>query len=925
MQQNVTSIRNKTNEIEIILNENNVNIWCVCEHSLTKDEMDMMNINNYKVDATFCRNSYIRGGTAILSNTKLDMTEIPGISKLSIEKQIEICAVLVNKFMFYVISVYRSPSGNFNIFLDILEQAISIIGANKNVILAGDFNLHFGTEKDEVGTFLNVMETYGLNQQIFSKTRKNNCLDNIFVNFGIDSSYSFSKDFNISDHNAQILKFRPPHKVDETANVKRKGRPVTESGKIKFYNIVEDISWDFISDVSISLEDKVSLFLNKLVDAYESAFHEKTYLTTKSNTYNCSWFNQDLKEFRDRVNCANDLYKKYPTDVRLQERNRLKREYKKAIKLAKIEHNNNLINRANNPTKAVWDIVGRYRNEPRKVNTSCNVSARDFNIYFSNIAHNLTQKSETTQRVNNLNLQYNFNLDKQGPGFSFREVSYMEVRDIIKNLKNKSTKDCYGLSTMLLKIVGNLIVYPLTKLINMSITSGHFPDMLKTALVIPIYKNKGDRSDMGSYRPISLLPAISKVYERCMAVQILEYFESNNLFTDCQHGFRKGHSTITGMVELVTTALEAFENLEHAGMIFCDLSKAFDCVSHRILIHKLRRYNFSTDGIEFISSYLSNRKQRVVVGGGSSEYLELTVGVPQGSILGPLLFLIFINDLPESISSVNFILFADDTTMTIRAEETEELVGGMREAQLRAKDWFNNNELVLNEEKTNLMAFSLRGCNMGELMTCSEVKFLGIHLDPTLKWNTHIDNLCKKLSKNIFLLRNLAYCVSQDILCTVYFSLCHSLLSYSVLVWGHAAERGRVFALQRRAIRIIAGLNYRDDCSDSFKNLKILTFPCIFILENLLYAKKNLAKYNSNNDFHHYETRNREDLTTPYFRLRKCQNGPNFLAIKYFNKIPKKTRQLPLNQFKNRIKEFLISEAFYDVDSFLNYTFTSDL
>ena len=558
----------------------------------------------------------------------------------------------------------------------------------------------------------------------------------------------------------------------------------------------------------------------------------------------------------------------------------------------------------------MWDIIREGQVQTQKSSSSTNISAHAFNTYFVNIAQEL---------INGLN-HNNSIVDppvttKRGPGFSFRPISYIEVRDIIKNLKNKACRDSHHLNVPLLKLVREIIVYPLTKLINQSIESGHFPDVLKRALVVPVYKGKGDRDEVGNYRPISLLPVISKVFERGIAAQILNYFETNHLFTEAQHGFRKQHSTISSIAEFVTSVLEAFERSEYTSTIFCDLSKAFDCVSHALLIGKLESYSFDPSSLQLMRSYLANRYQSVRAGAVLSGDLQLRVGVPQGSVLGPLLFLIYINNLPESDGAADFNLFADDTAVSLRLGDGDDIAERVRETQSSIGDWFRKNNLVLNEAKTSKMIFSLRSCEL-DLLTESTVRFLGVTLDPKLKWDSHIDNLATRISRAVFMLRNLAGSVSGGVLRTAYFALCHSLLSYGVVVWGRAATAHRIFALQRRAVRIVAGLSYREDCQNAFVNLGILTFPCVFIYEILLYAKGSIHKYNINSDFHAYDTRNKNDLTTPYCRLTKCQNGPTFLAVKYFNKLPEAVRDLPLQQYKKTIKKLLLSKAFYSVDMF---------
>lgn len=200
------------------------------------------------------------------------------------------------------------------------------------------------------------------------------------------------------------------------------------------------------------------------------------------------------------------------------------------------------------------------------------------------------------------------------------------------------------------------------------------------------------------------------------------------------------------------------------------------------------------------------------------------------------------------------------------------------------------------------------------------VRILGVALDQKLLWDAHTEVVTKKLSKNAFVLRNLAMCVSGGILKQAYFSIFHAHLSYALLVWGHSTGAQRVFAMQRRAIRIIAGLGYRDDCKRAFIGNGILTLPCEFILQNLIYVKNHHDRYARHSDIHNYNTRNKSDLQPVFHRLQRCQNGPGFHAVTYFNKLPKAVKDLGEPQFKRKVKEFLLQKAFYSVNEFINCT-----
>lgn len=388
--------------------------------------------------------------------------------------------------------------------------------------------------------------------------------------------------------------------------------------------------------------------------------------------------------------------------------------------------------------------------------------------------------------------------------FFFSGVSPVEIRDVIDGLKNKHSSDVFGLNVKLIKSVKNQLIGPLTKLINQSFRENTFPDALKIAQITPVFK-KGNPEDPGNYRPISLLSIILKIFEKCIASRLTHFFESNNLFTPCQFGFRKNRNTVLGILELVSCVLESFDSLDFTGALFCDLSKAFDCVPHDILLRKLERYNFSLDSINFMRSKLTSRVQVVRVGGESSAMSHVNIGVPQGSVLGPILFLIYINDLPYIDSTSKFTLFADDTTVAFSSDSLEGAMEGSEVVRGHVEAWFCANRLLLNPDKTNRMVFSLRDLETANADVQS-IRFLGVQIDPLLRWHEHVDGVASRLRRGLFALRRLSGSVSGPVLRTAYFALFHSILSYAILAWGHTTQLKRIFGLQRAAVRVLAGL-----------------------------------------------------------------------------------------------------------------------
>nr|CAI5822017.1 unnamed protein product [Callosobruchus analis] len=608
----------------------------------------------------------------------------------------------------------------------------------------------------------------------------------------------------------------------------------------------------------------------------------------------------ELRTMREQLNFLSELKQQYNLPWIEDEVKRYRKKYKQAIKDTKIKAHDKLIQTSTNPPKTMWKIINSFRGK-RGENTNINITPDDFNKYFANVASNIIRTIPSPDRHP---LDYLQGFSPPANCFNFEDVTYIEIRDIIDNLKNKQSCDIYGLNVNLIKALKDCIIFPLTKMINQQ---NVFPNILKTAIVTPIFK-KGDASLPENYRPISLLPIISKIIEKCMAIRIVSFFENEGLFSHCQFGFRKDKSTSLGIINLVSHIIDTFHNMQYNSVLFCDLSKAFDCVDHGILLKKLVCYGFSQNSTNLIKSYLHCRHQVVRVAGVTSAKSPV------------ILFLIYINDLPSIDTTAKYTLFADDTTVSYAADNLVESVNGSMLAQAKAQNWFNANRLLLNAEKTSRVVFSLR--DLSDADGPSEAKFLGVILDSSLQWGSHIDKLAAKLNKSLYVLRNLYFCVSADILRIAYFSIFHTHLSYAVLSWGHSAGMLRVFGLQRKAVRIISSLRFRDDCTAMYVRLRILTVPCVYILECLMNVRQNIDLYQTHENIHTYNTRVRKNLIPVYWRVGRCHYGPGYWSIKFFNTLPDEVKVLSAKAFKVRVKTYLLKKAFYSFNEFLNSDFS---
>ena len=443
------------------------------------------------------------------------------------------------------------------------------------------------------------------------------------------------------------------------------------------------------------------------------------------------------------------------------------------------------------------------------------------NNFFCTIGRDLADK---IQPAANPLLSGEYEINKDEAKFHFKTIELKDIRDAFAKVKTAKSFGTDNISSYFMKLALPYIENSLAFLFNTSIETSQFPDSWKVARITPIFKD-GDRTEKSNYLPISVLPVISKLFEKLVFNQLYQYMKENGLFTSDQSGFLRLHSTLTCLLKMSDDWYNGLDLGKLVGLVFIDLKKAFDTVDHDILCNKLELYGVQQQELSWFRSYLSNRKQFYRVNGVDSDVGDLEVGVPQGSCLGPLLFLIYINDLPQAVQASSVTMYADDTSLCHQSHDLTRLNEAINSDLRKLETWLQGNKLSLNVAKTHSMLISTKQKHNSlksrsealelkirdnELEVVQTTKYLGLQIDCSLDWKEQIKAVCMKVSQAIGFLRHAKSFLPLASLKTLYTGIVEPHFRYCCSVWGCAGSTdiSQLQKLQNRAARIFANSSF---------------------------------------------------------------------------------------------------------------------
>ena len=863
-------------------------------------------------------------------------------------------------------NIYKPPHNNNNNanierFIEEISPIINTLQKeNKYAAIFGDFNINLLqiNEREKFEEFFDLMCTNNFFPKITLPTRssKKSCtlIDQMFCksphldHTNISSSIIMSK---ISDHFPCLVKLEILNEKPKRPKYIQK-RVISEAATHNFREELRssDISSHLNANLMTDPNPEYDIFERIALSAYEKHFPNKRVKVNKHKHKLSPWITTGLIksiEFRDK------LYKRLkfcPQDS--PEHNRM--EYnlktyngylKQCIRTAKREYYVHEFTKYKNDIWKTWDTLKDIINTKKsksefppyftdlgiKISGSKTIADK-FNEYFTKIGPELARSIDTSHKIP-------FDNYLKSPcqsSFQFQYTTPDSIEKIIGDLKPKSSAGYDNLSSKLLKDIKGIISRPLSIIINQSLCSGIFPSKLKLAKVIPLYK-KEDQRVFGNYRPISLLSSISKIFEKVAFKQILEYFTSNNLLFESQYGFRENHSTELAALEFIDRIKLEMDRKKIPFSIFLDLSKAFDTLNHDILLTKLRYYGIQGIALNWFQSYLTKRSQYVQYNDTSSSIREIETGVPQGSILGPLLFIIYMNDIHTVSDKSNFILYADDTTLISPlcsfshcSHNDMNYVSTMINLELtKISDWLAVNKLSLNAAKTKFMLFHNYQNIINEddiphltindtvIERVTEFNFLGLTINEFMNWNSHSSKISNKISRTLGVMNRLKRYLLFSALKLMYSSLILSHLQFAITSWGFEWER--LSKLQKRAIRIMTNSKYNAHTDPLFKSLKLLKIKDIFDVQCMKFWYKFInnneptyfaSMFRYNHELYEIQTRSHELLHLYPFRTSNAHNALRHripeLLCKFPTAVLEKARTHSIMSFASHVKFHLI-------------------
>lgn len=938
---NICSLRNKVQEIENILTADCIHILAISETHLDQTFNDAtVDIPGYRIHRK--DRDMHGGGVAIYIQSHIPVKLRLDLMSCDVE-MLWLQVHLPHLKPVLVGCCYRPPSSSSQYLDKLCDMVERACDENREIYILGDLNINFMVPScplkkkiDNTISVCNLVQVVKQPTRVFiNKTgcTSATCIDHIYTNCIELCSKAISVPVGFSDHNLVA--------ISRKAKVPKAGPKIVYKRSYRgfscdsYVNEVNNICWSSVSK-QCDPDTALDAFTELLVPVMNK--HAPIRKVTVRAT-RCPWIDDELKqcmserkeakETANKSGCMSDwqVYSKlrnYTTKL-----NRKKKKLYYESRLNDIKHDgkklwstlNDIMGRNSSPTPSFIEVEGSFITKPVEI-------ANYFNDYFMNKVCKLRQEMSSPNDESLYSCIQNKIMHDKNCNFEFCEVTVEEVKKLIMSIHNEKPPGIDNLDGKLLKIVADHIAIPVSHIFNQSLNSNRFPQVWKEAKVIPLPKNPRAAFTGSNSRPISLLPVLSKLLEKIVFNQIQSYFALNNLTSNYQHAYREGHSTSTALTQMTDDWQTDIDQQNMIGAVLLDFSAAFDVIDHSILLNKLRCYGFATSAIAWIESYLTKRTQKVFFNGCLSNAQQMQCGIPQGSSLGPLLFSIFTNDLPQVCKSACVCMYADDSTLYKSAQTMAEITSVLNKELQLVYEWITNNKMVLNISKTKSIVFgtkySLRSkpqlnlsLNNVAVEQVQEIKLLGVTLDSILSWSEHIDLLVQKMGRNISVVRRCSPFLTPQLTKQVLQTLVLSHLDYCSVVWSGTTKTNlqKLQRVQNRAARLALKCTQRANTDVLHnqlswlkvdKRLKVSLLSFIKHINTFSKPDSLFERLTLSSTLHTYPTRhaNNGNYTIPTIKTNSKQRTVLCRAMVEWNSLPEHILKTQSKvSFKRQIKQ----------------------
>ena len=936
MYNNVNSYRHKHTALHDILSNHIVDFLAIAETKLDISfPSDLYRVKDYEIyrqDFTSKSGGLLVHVRDDIPQRRLPLAEVncPGFESICIE-------IAIGTKKSVITSFYKHPSVKNDFFMCCFSKIIDyLIRSYDDLVFLGDANCC----PNKSNTIRDICDLYGLTNLIKEptchKSSEPTLLDIILVSHPKRYMGVLNTEFGLSDfHNiigASTRRFAPvrkpyllqyrSYKHFDDANFQR-DLSVAPFHVAEIFDDVCDMAW-FTSRIISDLVNDHAPLKNKI-------------LKSKPVPY----MNSELRKTMYARNMARNKYRKHGN----QYWESYRRLRNKVVALRNRSLRKYFMNRCEKPNREFWKTISPFitdnklkqsnvitLNENENIVTDPYKVSEIFNNHFVNVADKIGFSDSISSSVNAAIVNHSSHPSvlkitekflSAKTAFEFREVSPSEIMIYLKKFNPRKATGYDNIPCKLLRLAHQELASPLAFIINASISQNTFPDNMKCAEVNPIFK-KGDKLNKNNFRPVSILTGISKIYEGVLNDQLSAHFDV--LFHKMLSAFRKGYSCQSILLKFIEDTKNALDDKKLVGVLFMDLSKAFDCLPHGLLVSKLSAYGLTDSACELMGNYLSGRMQRVKIAGTKSQWKSLDKGVPQGSILGPLLFNIFINDLFYFIERGTLYNFADDNSLACIAADKEELKINIQHDTSICIDWFCSNGMEANPSKFQCMLFSNQSTEQLQIdindsvSITSEpcVKALGVYIDNRLNFNEHVKRSSLKAARQLNALSRISKFLNFKSRKLVYQSFILSNFTYCPLVWHFCGKlnNSKIEKIQERALRIVC-----NDQISCYTELILKLKTCTMLQSRLntiltevfkslnpnpvnpIYIRELLQIKDIPYDMRDSSLLNQPKIRTTKFGLRSF----SYLAAKLWNELPPSLKDISncdIADFKCRLKQW---------------------